>query len=80
MLSALRQSQLRDRPCGCGEAELDQIGNVVRVESCPACSKNALDFLKNGCYDVNDVKGMGHERQLDMFLENLQSPDDDLPF
>ncbi len=80
MLSALRQQQLRDRACGCGEAELDQIGNVVRVESCPACSKNALDFLRNGCYDASDVKGVTPEWQLDMFLDNLQSPDDTLPF
>ncbi len=69
MLTALKQDQLRKRPCGCGEATLDSIGNVVRVESCPACLKNALDFLKEVCYDANTCEGMRLERQLDMFLD-----------
>jgi len=67
MLTALQQERLRTRPCGCGEATLDQIGNVVRVESCPTCLKNALDFLKEVCYDANALEGVSHERQLDMF-------------
>ena len=67
MLTAIRQEHLTNRPCGCGAAVLDHIGNVVRVESCPACLKNALDFLREGCYNANNIGGMSHERQLDMF-------------
>ena len=73
MLTALNQQRLRDRPCGCGEATLDQIGNVVRVESCPACLKNALDFLRQVCYDPCVNEGRRIERQLDMFRDSLPS-------
>ena len=66
MLTALKQQQLRSRPCGCGEATLDSLGNVVRVESCPACLQNALDFLRYSCYDPREGTTTG-ERQLDMF-------------
>ncbi len=66
MLTALQQERLRLRPCGCGEATLDGIGNVIRVESCPACLKNALDFLKGSCYDPREDSARG-ERQLDLF-------------
>ena len=79
MLTALKQQQLRDRPCGCGEATLDPIGNVVRVESCPACSKNALDFLREACYSVNALEDTSHERQLDMFLD-IPTARSDIPF
>ena len=67
MLTALRQQQLTDRPCGCGAAVLDALGNVVRVESCPACLGNALDFLRDRCYDANRLSGVDRERQLDLF-------------
>ena len=67
MLTAIQQQRLKNRPCGCGEALLDSAGLVLRVESCPACLENALDFLREGCYDANRCQGMSHERQLDMF-------------
>ncbi len=67
MLTAIQQLRLKARPCGCGEALLDQVGNVVRVDSCPTCLGNALDFLREACYDANRVGGMDRERQLDMF-------------
>jgi len=73
MLTALQQERLQSRPCGCGGAVIDERGNVVRVESCPICLKNALDFLRNGCYDANDVSGTRHERQLDMFAVGCQT-------
>ncbi len=73
MLTALQQKRLRSRPCGCGEALLDERGNVVRVESCPACLKNALDFLRKGCYDASALEGVSHERQLDMFNVGFDS-------
>ena len=66
MLTALQQQLLRGRPCGCGEATLDSIGNVTLVRSCPACLKNALDFLRDLCYDPREDRVNG-ERQLDMF-------------
>ena len=66
MLTAIQQERLRARPCGCGEATLDQIGNVVRVDSCPACLQNGLDFLKDMCYDPRE-DGKHRERQLDLF-------------
>ncbi len=72
MLTALQQERLSQRPCGCGPAELDSRGNVRRVESCPACLKIALDFLRQVCYDVRECTATG-ERQLDMFLDNLPS-------
>jgi len=72
MLTAIQQERLRSRPCGCGAATLDQVGNVLSVDSCPVCSKNALDFLKTGCYSANALGGVSHERQLDMFLDGLQ--------
>jgi len=68
MLTALQQQRLRARPCGCGEATLDSRGIVLRVESCPACLNDALDFLRDGCYDASALEHMGGERQLDMFL------------
>jgi len=68
MLTALQQERLKARPCGCGEATLDTRGNVLRVESCPACLQNALAFLREGCYDASALEGMSHERQLDMFI------------
>ena len=67
VLSAFQQQRLRDRPCGCGEATLDGIGNVTRVESCSACLKDALDFLRYGCYSANDLRPVVGERQLDLF-------------
>ena len=67
MLTAIQQERLRERPCGCGEALLDARGLVLRVESCPACLENALDFLRKRCYDANALEDMGRERQLDMF-------------
>ena len=67
MLTALQQARLKFRPCGCGEALLDDLGNVRLVKSCPACLKNALDYLQHRCYNANDVRGMSHERQLDLF-------------
>ena len=70
MLTALQQEQLTNRPCGCGAAVLDSVGNVVRVESCPTCLQNALDFLRDRCYNANDLSGMDRERQLDMFDED----------
>ena len=73
MLTAIQQARLSSRPCGCGAAVLDPIGNVVRVESCPVCLKIALDFLREGCYNANDVEGTRPERQLDMFDEGLQA-------
>ena len=72
MLTALRQQLLEQRPCGCGGAELDGVGNVVRVRSCPTCLKNALDFLRLRCYNANDVGGVNRERQLDLFDTDLQ--------
>ena len=69
MLAAIQQERLRSRPCGCGEALLDMRGNVVQVRSCPACSQNALDFLKGSCYDPREGSANG-ERQLDMFLSD----------
>ncbi len=69
MLTALQQARLKARPCGCGEALLDDLGNVRLVKSCPACLKNALDFLRERCYSANAVGGMRPERQLDMFDE-----------
>ena len=68
MLTALQQLRLSERPCGCGEATLDGRGNVLRVKSCPACSKIALDFLKDMCYDPREDV-VRRERQLDMFLD-----------
>jgi len=74
MLTAIQQERLSARPCGCGVATLDSIGNVLRVESCPACLENALDFLKVMCYDPReDVET--RERQLDMF-PNIPSASD----
>ncbi len=70
MLTALQQQRLRDRPCGCGEASLDDRGNIVRVESCPLCLGNALDFLREACYDANRIGGMDRERQLDLFYDS----------
>ncbi len=67
MLTALQQLRLRERPCGCGEATIDGRGNVIRVKSCLVCSKNALDFLKDMCYDPREDV-VTRERQLDMFL------------
>ncbi len=67
MLTALQQAKLTERPCGCGAAVLDARGNVRLVKSCPVCLKNALDFLRERCYDANRVSGMDLERQLDMF-------------
>jgi len=78
MLTALQQQRLKARLCGCGEALLDQVGNVVRVESCPACLGNALDFLREACYDANRVGGMDRERQLDLF-EDSPSAEGPLP-
>ncbi len=68
MLTAIQQERLRERPCGCGEATLDSTGNVLSVESCPACSKNALDFLKRMCYDPRE-DAVAREGQLDMFTD-----------
>jgi len=68
MLTALQQLRLAERPCGCGAATLDQVGNVVRVESCSVCLKNALEFLKERCYDPAREDGVSRERQLDLFL------------
>jgi len=76
MLTALQQQRLKARPCGCGEALLDQVGNVVRVESCPVCLGNALDFLREVCYDANRCQGVDHERQLDLFYKD---PSDEGP-
>jgi len=70
MLTALQQERLTQRPCGCGAAVLTDTGLVKRVESCPACLENALDFLREVCYDANDIGGMGRERQLDLFSED----------
>ena len=67
MLTAIQQERLQNRPCGCGGAVLDALGNVLRVDSCPVCSKDALDFLKRVCYDASALEGVSHERQLDMF-------------
>ena len=67
MLTALQQQELTLRPCGCGPAVLDARGNILRCESCSVCLENVLDFLKELCYSANDVRGMSHERQLDMF-------------
>ncbi len=68
MLTAIQQARLKARPCGCGEALLNGVGLVVKVESCPACLKNAFDFLKDMCYDPRE-DGKHRERQLDMFLD-----------
>ena len=73
MLTAIQQLRFAERPCGCGEATLDCIGNVVRVDSCPVCSKNALDFLKRVCYDASALVDVSRERQLDMFLDTLSA-------
>jgi len=70
MLTALQQARLRARPCGCGEALLNEAGLVVRVESCPLCLGNALDFLREACYDANRIGGMDRERQLDLFYDS----------
>ena len=67
MLTALQQLRLSERPCGCGAAVLTDTGLVRSVKSCPACLKNALDFLRERCYNANDIGGMDRERQLDMF-------------
>ncbi len=67
MLTALQQQRLAARPCGCGEATLDQIGNVVRVKSCPACALDALDYLRRVCYDPVREGNLSGERQLDLF-------------
>ena len=80
MLTAIQQQRLRLRPCGCGEALLDSAGLVLRVEFCPACLENALDFLRKGCYDANAFEGVSHERQLDMFLEHPAGETPHLPF
>ncbi len=77
MLTALQQLRLAERPCGCGEAVLTQGGLVKAVRSCPACSKNALDFLRQVCYDPGVNEGRPGERQLDMFPDSL--PSSDLP-
>ena len=70
MLTALQQERLLQRPCGCGPAELTDTGLVRRVESCSVCLKNVLDFMTELGYNANDVRGMSHERQLDMFDED----------
>ena len=67
MLTAIQQQRLKDRPCGCGEALLNSAGLVLKVESCPACLGNALDFLREACYDANRLSGTVRERQLDLF-------------
>ena len=71
MLTALNQLRLIERPCGCGAAALDSRGNVRSVKSCPACLNNCLDFIRQTCYDANDIGGVGRERQLDLFEVNL---------
>ena len=70
MLTAIQQERLLSRPCGCGAAVLDPMGNVLRVESCSVCLKNALDFLKDMCYDPLRESRTPGEQQLDMFIDN----------
>jgi len=70
ILTALQQERLINRPCGCGAAVLTDTGLVQRVESCPECLGNALDFLREVCYDANRLSGVGRERQLDLFFED----------
>ncbi len=75
MLTAFQQERLATRPCGCGAAELDDHGNVRRVDSCSACLNNSLDFLRQVCYDPCVNEGRPGVLQLDMFPDSLPSSD-----
>ena len=48
----------RPEGCECGNAEIDNRGNIVRVRSCPVCSKIHLDILRGIEYSSDTQEGV----------------------
>ncbi len=51
--------------CACGGAVCDSEGRVLRVRTCPICSKILLDSMRGVCYSETTVKdAVGSRRVL----------------
>ena len=58
MKSALLLTKHIPRPpsCQCGDADVDEAGNVLKVSTCPVCSKILLDSMRGVCYSEITVR------------------------
>jgi len=42
--------------CGCGDARVDNRGNVLHFRTCPVCSRVILDIIRGAEYAIAHVK------------------------
>ncbi len=51
-------SDRQGKSCGCARPEIDNVGNVVLLQTCPVCMNAALDNIRGVEYSMCYEKGV----------------------